>query len=325
MRSGTPCRWPPASCIAWDPASTYIQEPPFLVDLPARPGPIRPIHGARVLLVLGDSVTTDHISPAGSIPASSPAGHYLQEQGVAPVDFNSYGSRRGNDRVMTRGTFANIRIRNLLAPGTEGGVTRHLPDGQTMTIFEAAMQYKAEGVPLVVLAGEDYGAGSSRDWAAKGTHLLGVRAVLARSFERIHRSNLVGMGVLPLAASRRTNLANPRPDRRGDLRLPRPRRLLAAAGRVDRLGHGRRRLDTDLSGAGAIDVELDYYRTAASSGRLAEAGKNSRGGMKGQGSVQVPLSLRERAGVRGPADCFSDRSLLRYPSPPPLSQRERGE
>ncbi|MGO8691189.1 MAG: aconitate hydratase AcnA [Thermoguttaceae bacterium] len=183
----------------WDPASTYIQEPPFLVDLPARPGPIRPVHGARVLLVLGDSVTTDHISPAGAIPASSPAGRYLQEQGVAPVDFNSYGSRRGNDRVMTRGTFANIRIRNLLAPGTEGGVTRHLPDGRVMTVFEAAMQYKAEGVPLLVFAGEDYGAGSSRDWAAKGTHLLGVRAVLARSFERIHRSNLVGMGVLPLA------------------------------------------------------------------------------------------------------------------------------
>ncbi len=183
----------------WDPASTYIQEPPFLVDLPARPGPIRPIHAARVLLVLGDSVTTDHISPAGAIPASSPAGRYLQEQGVAPVDFNSYGSRRGNDRVMTRGTFANIRIRNLLAPGTEGGVTRHLPDGRVMTVFEAAMQYKADGVPLVVFAGEDYGAGSSRDWAAKGTHLLGVRAVLARSFERIHRSNLVGMGVLPLA------------------------------------------------------------------------------------------------------------------------------
>ncbi len=151
-----------------------------------------------MLLALGDSVTTDHISPAGSIAASSPAGRYLQEHGVAPVDFNSYGSRRGNDRVMTRGTFANIRIRNLLAPGTEGGVTRHLPDGRAMTVYDAAMQYKAEGVPLVVFAGEEYGAGSSRDWAAKGTYLLGVRAVLAASFERIHRSNLVGMGVLPL-------------------------------------------------------------------------------------------------------------------------------
>ena len=143
-------------------------------------------------------MTTDHISPAGSIAAKSPAGKYLQEHGVEPVDFNSYGSRRGNDRVMTRGTFANIRIRNLLAPGTEGGVTRHLPDGELMTIYDAAMQYKDEGVPLVVLAGAEYGTGSSRDWAAKGTYLLGVRAVIAASFERIHRSNLVGMGVLPL-------------------------------------------------------------------------------------------------------------------------------
>ena len=182
----------------WDPDSTYIQEPPFLLDLAAEPGPIRPIRGARVLAALGDSVTTDHISPAGSIAGSSPAGKYLQEQGVAPVDFNSYGSRRGNDRVMARGTFANIRIRNLLAPGTEGGVTRHLPDGQLMPIYDAAMKYKAEGVPLVVLAGAEYGTGSSRDWAAKGPYLLGVRAVIASSFERIHRSNLVGMGILPL-------------------------------------------------------------------------------------------------------------------------------
>jgi aconitate hydratase len=182
----------------WDPASTYIQEPPFLVDLAAEPGPIAPLGGARVLLALGDSVTTDHISPAGSIAATSPAGKYLLEHGVQPVDFNSYGSRRGNDRVMTRGTFANIRIRNQLAPGTEGGVTRHLPDGRLMPIFDAAMRYKAEGVPLLVLAGTEYGAGSSRDWAAKGSYLLGIRAVLAASFERIHRSNLVGMGVLPL-------------------------------------------------------------------------------------------------------------------------------
>ena len=182
----------------WDDKSTYLQEPPFLVGLTARPGPIAPLRGARVLVALGDSVTTDHISPAGSIAATSPAGKYLLEHGVQPVDFNSYGSRRGNDRVMTRGTFANIRIRNLLAPGTEGGVTRHLPDGQAMTIFDAAMQYKAAGVPLVVLAGSEYGSGSSRDWAAKGSYLLGIRAVLAASFERIHRGNLVGMGVLPL-------------------------------------------------------------------------------------------------------------------------------
>jgi aconitate hydratase len=182
----------------WDPGSTYIQEPPFLIDLPVEPSPIESIRGARVLALLGDSVTTDHISPAGSIAQDSPAGKYLMERGVQPRDFNSYGSRRGNDRVMLRGTFANIRIRNQLAPGTEGGWTRHLPDGETMTIYDAAMKYRDEGVPLVVLAGQEYGTGSSRDWAAKGTQLLGVRAVIAASFERIHRSNLVGMGVLPL-------------------------------------------------------------------------------------------------------------------------------
>jgi aconitate hydratase len=150
------------------------------------------------LAVLGDSVTTDHISPAGNIAKSSPAGKYLMEHGVEPVDFNSYGARRGNDRVMTRGTFANIRIRNALVPGVEGGVTRHLPGGEQMSIYDAAMKYKEEGVPLVVLAGAEYGTGSSRDWAAKGTMLLGVKAVISTSFERIHRSNLVGMGILPL-------------------------------------------------------------------------------------------------------------------------------
>ena len=182
----------------WEEKSTYIQEPPFLVDLTLETKPIQPIHGARALAVLGDSVTTDHISPAGNIAAKSPAGHYLVEHGVQSIDFNSYGSRRGNDRVMTRGTFANIRIRNFLAPGTEGGVTRHLPDGEVMSIYDAAMKYNAENTPLVILTGSEYGTGSSRDWAAKGTHLLGVRAVIASSFERIHRSNLVGMGVLPL-------------------------------------------------------------------------------------------------------------------------------
>ena len=202
----------------WKPESTYIQEPPFLIDLAPKPGPIEPIRAARVLAALGDSVTTDHISPAGSIAAKSPAGKFLQEHGVAPADFNSYGSRRGNDRVMTRGTFANIRIRNLLAPGTEGGVTRHLPDGAVLPIYDAAMQYKAEGVPLVILAGEEYGTGSSRDWAAKGTMLLGVRAVLASSFERIHRSNLVGMGVLPLVLPQ--SVATARPDRRRNVRHP---------------------------------------------------------------------------------------------------------
>jgi aconitate hydratase len=182
----------------WDASSTYIQEPPFLLDLAPQPGPIEPILAARVLVAVGDSTTTDHISPAGSIAAESPAGRYLIEQGVDVRDFNSYGARRGNDRVMTRGTFANIRIRNLLAPGTEGGVTRHLPDGELMSIYDAAVRYRDEGVPLLILAGAEYGTGSSRDWAAKGTLLLGVRAVLALSFERIHRSNLVGMGVLPL-------------------------------------------------------------------------------------------------------------------------------
>jgi aconitate hydratase len=182
----------------WHPDSTYVQEPPFLIDLATQPGPIQGIEKARCLAALGDSVTTDHISPAGSISAKSPAGKFLIEHGVQQADFNSYGARRGNDRVMTRGTFANIRIRNQLAPGTEGGITRHLPDGQQMSIYDAAMKYKAEGVPLVVLAGAEYGTGSSRDWAAKGTLLLGVKAVLAGSFERIHRSNLVGMGVLPL-------------------------------------------------------------------------------------------------------------------------------
>jgi aconitate hydratase len=182
----------------WDADSTYIQEPPFLVDLTPEPAPIQPILGARCLGAFGDSVTTDHISPAGSIAKASPAGKYLMEQGVEPIDFNSYGARRGNDRVMTRGTFANIRIRNQMTPGAEGGVTRHMPDGEQMTIYDAAMKYRTEGVPLVVLAGAEYGTGSSRDWAAKGTFLLGVRAVMAVSFERIHRSNLVMMGVLPL-------------------------------------------------------------------------------------------------------------------------------
>ena len=162
------------------------------------PGPIKPIRNARVLVAVGDSVTTDHISPAGSIAATSPAGKFLLERGVTKQDFNSYGARRGNDRVMTRGTFANIRLRNLLAPGTEGGVTRHLPDGEVMSIYDASLKYQAADMPLVVLAGAEYGTGSSRDWAAKGTYLLGVRAVIATSYERIHRSNLVGMGVLPL-------------------------------------------------------------------------------------------------------------------------------
>jgi aconitate hydratase len=187
----------------FDDKSTYIQEPPFFVDLKPDPEPVKPISGARVLVMVSDSVTTDHISPAGAIKKDSPAGKFLMDNGVRPLDFNSYGARRGNDRVMTRGTFANIRLKNLLAPGTEGGVTRYLgkrgETGQQIEpIYDASMKYQAAGVPLVVLAGKDYGMGSSRDWAAKGTFLLGVKAVIAESFERIHRSNLVGMGVLPL-------------------------------------------------------------------------------------------------------------------------------
>ena len=182
----------------WDETSTYVQEPPFFVDMPAEPAPIQAIENARCLVSVGDSTTTDHISPAGSIKANSPAGRFLQAQGVKPEDFNQYGARRGNDRIMTRGTFANIRLTNLIVPGTEGGVTVHHPTGEQTSIYDAAMKYRDEGTPLVVLAGAEYGTGSSRDWAAKGTYLLGVRAVIATSFERIHRSNLVGMGVLPL-------------------------------------------------------------------------------------------------------------------------------
>ncbi|MFO0971924.1 MAG: aconitate hydratase AcnA [Phycisphaerae bacterium] len=182
----------------WNESSTYIQEPPFFVDLPREPGRIGDIQGARALAVLGDSITTDHISPAGSIAPSSPAGKYLLSLGVSAFDFNSYGARRGNDRVMVRGTFANLRLRNALAGGAEGGVTVHLPGGEPMAIHDAAMRYRESHTPLVILAGAEYGSGSSRDWAAKGVMLLGVRAVLAVSFERIHRSNLVGMGVLPL-------------------------------------------------------------------------------------------------------------------------------
>jgi aconitate hydratase len=182
----------------WDDASTYVHEPPFFQQMPAKPAPIEAISGARCLLSLGDSVTTDHISPAGSIKATSPAGLYLQSRGVKPLDFNSYGARRGDDRVMTRGTFANIRIKNFLVPGVEGGVSKFLPTGEQMSVYDAAVKYQALGTPLVVLAGAEYGTGSSRDWAAKGTYLLGIRAVIATSFERIHRSNLVGMGVLPL-------------------------------------------------------------------------------------------------------------------------------
>ena len=192
----------------WSATSTYVRRPPYFDGMPAEPAPLTDIEGARALALLGDSVTTDHISPAGAIHPDSPAGRWLIDHGVQPPDFNSYGSRRGNHEVMIRGTFANVRIRNKLAPGTEGGVTVHQPSGEQMSVFEAAERYRGEGVPLVVLAGKEYGSGSSRDWAAKGTALLGVRAVIAESFERIHRSNLIGMGVLPLQLADGTTLAS---------------------------------------------------------------------------------------------------------------------
>jgi len=194
--SGLPV--PSGELFAWEPDSTYIRRAPYFDGMPPTPGPIRDVRGARVLCLLGDSITTDHISPAGSIRKTSPAGQYLMAHDVQPADFNSYGSRRGNHEVMVRGTFANARLKNLLAPGTEGPVTVHLPDGEQQTIYDASVRYQAEGVPLLVIAGREYGSGSSRDWAAKGPRLLGVRAVIAQSYERIHRSNLVGMGILPL-------------------------------------------------------------------------------------------------------------------------------
>jgi aconitate hydratase len=189
---------PAGELFVWDEQSTYVRKPPFVEGISREPKPLTDIRDARVLALLGDSVTTDHISPAGSIPADTPAGTYLIAQGVKPGDFNSYGARRGNHEVMMRGTFANTRLRNQLAPGTEGGWTSYQPDGELMSIYDASVKYQAAGVPLLVIAGKEYGSGSSRDWAAKGTLLLGVRAVIAESFERIHRSNLVNMGVLPL-------------------------------------------------------------------------------------------------------------------------------
>jgi len=189
---------PEGEIYSWDSDSTYVRNPPYFEGMTLDKNPVTAISGARVLALLGDSVTTDHISPAGNIAVDGPAADYLRAQGVEPVNFNSYGSRRGNHEVMMRGTFANIRLRNQLAPGTEGGWTRHQPSDEQMSIFDAALKYQSSGTPLVVLAGTEYGTGSSRDWAAKGVMLLGVKAVIAQSYERIHRSNLIGMGVLPL-------------------------------------------------------------------------------------------------------------------------------
>jgi aconitate hydratase len=245
----------------WAP-STYIQEPPFFEDFSMSPAPVRDIHAARALAIFGDSVTTDHISPAGAIKPTSPAGLYLQEQGVPPEDFNSYGSRRGNDRVMTRGTFANVRIKNRMVPGVEGGVTVHQPDGERLSIYDAAMRYQSEGVALVVLAGQEYGSGSSRDWAAKGTRLLGVRAVVARSFERIHRSNLVGMGVLPCQFAEDSSAETLRLDGTETYDLTglekeiRPRQELQLS--IHRLGGRSERVPVRVR----IDtpIEVEYYR-----------------------------------------------------------------
>jgi len=189
---------PEGDLYAWDASSTYVQEPPFFEDLSPEPKSLEDIHGARVLAMLGDSITTDHISPAGSIPTASPAGQWLIERGVQPLDFNSYGARRGNHEVMMRGTFGNVRLRNELTPEREGDWTVHFPSGEELRIYDASQRYIRDGTPLVVIAGKEYGSGSSRDWAAKGALLLGIKFVVAESYERIHRSNLVGMGVLPL-------------------------------------------------------------------------------------------------------------------------------
>ncbi len=247
---------------AWDGSSTYIQEPPFFENFSLEPGVIHDIQGARALAIFGDSVTTDHISPAGSIKKTSPAGKYLIDHGVAPAEFNSYGSRRGNDRVMTRGTFANVRIKNLMVPGTEGGVTLLQPSGEQMSIYHAAMEYAKIKTPLVVLAGQEYGTGSSRDWAAKGTALLGVQAVVAQSFERIHRSNLVGMGVLPLQFKEGASAKSLKLDGTevydisglgGDLRPQQDLslRITRKGGRVENVPV-KCRIDTP--------IEIDYYR-----------------------------------------------------------------
>jgi aconitate hydratase len=197
---------PQGELFQWDPQSTYVREAPYFDNMSKTPGALRDIQGARALALLGDSVTTDHISPAGSIEKNGPAARYLVNNDVLPKDFNQYGARRGNHEVMVRGTFANIRLKNFLAPGTEGGVTVHLPDKKQMSIYDAAMQYQNEGTPLIVIAGKEYGSGSSRDWAAKGPRLLGIRAALAESYERIHRSNLIGMGIIPLQFKAGENL-----------------------------------------------------------------------------------------------------------------------
>ena len=254
---------PEGSRYAWDKNSTYVQEPPFFHDLPAEPPPLRDISGARVLAVLGDSVTTDHISPAGSIPKNGPAARYLQEHGVEQVDWNTFGSRRGNHEVMMRGTFGNVRISNALVPGKEGNWTLHFPTGEVISIYDAAMRYQAAGTPLVILTGKEYGTGSSRDWAAKGPALLGVKAVIAESYERIHRSNLVGMGVLPLAYEPGERPEVARADGDGDLQHhAASRRGLTPGGRVTVTARDEAGKETVFPAVVRLNspVELDYYR-----------------------------------------------------------------
>jgi aconitate hydratase len=245
----------------WDAASSYIAAPPFFSGLTREPAPIAPISGARVLAVLGDSVTTDHISPAGNIAAWSPAGQWLQAQGVSPADFNSYGARRGHHEVMMRGTFANIRLRNALA-SKEGPWTTFQPEGEELFIYDAAMRYQQAGTPLLILAGKEYGSGSSRDWAAKGTRLLGVRAVLAESYERIHRSNLVGMGVLPLQYLPGQDAASLGLDGREAYDILGLSDAIAPRSRVSVIAHGAAGSTASFEAVVRLDgaIEVDYYR-----------------------------------------------------------------
>ena len=258
MRPGARSRSRAGSTYAWDRKSTYVQNPPYFVDMGRSPTPITDIVDARILGLFLDSITTDHISPAGSIKLASPAGKYLVEHKVKPADFNQYGTRRGNHEVMMRGTFANIRIKNQMVPGVEGGVTIHYPSREQMPIYDAAMRYKQEKVPLVVFAGKEYGTGSSRDWAAKGTVLLGIRAVICQSFERIHRSNLIGMGVIPLVFEEGTSwqTLGIRGRRAGD--DPRLARRPQAAAAHDRRNRQRRRQPQ----AGAAHLPHRYARRA---------------------------------------------------------------
>jgi aconitate hydratase len=253
---------PGGSRYAWDPASTYVQEPPFFQNLPAEPGPLRDVDGARVLAVLGDSVTTDHISPAGAIPKNGPAARYLREHGVEQPDWNTFGARRGNHEAMMRGTFGNVRIKNALVPDKEGNWTVHLPTGEVVSIYDAAMRYIAEGTPLVILTGKEYGTGSSRDWAAKGPALLGVKAIIAESYERIHRSNLVGMGVLPLAYPAGATRASLGLSGRETFSITGIAKGLTPGGTVQVKARNEDGRETTFAPVVRLNsqVELDYYR-----------------------------------------------------------------